>query len=133
MQSSQNVLEKSYARCLAAEDFVPRLYEHFLACDPAIPPYFEHTVFPRQYKVLKHGLGLLVSFSKNPDPELLDRIAARHSARGIDVPPEHYELFVRSLLKSVEEHDPEYDAETEAAWRAAVQPGLDFMRARYDR
>jgi len=58
--------------------------------------------------------------------------AARHSARGLDVAPELYDLFVDSLLASVAEHDPAFDEDVEAAWRAALQPGLDYMRARYE-
>ena len=129
--TAQNLVDQSYARCLRAERFIPRLYEHLLDSDPVIPPYFETTAFPRQYKLLQHGLGVLLSYAKRPDPELLARIAARHSAKGLDVPPGLYDLFIDSLLKTVAEHDPEYDDDTEHAWRAALQPGIDFMRERY--
>jgi hemoglobin-like flavoprotein len=117
--TAHHLVERSYARCLRSEQFMPRLYEHLLSSDPAIPPYFENTEFPRQYKLLQHGLGLLVSYAKNPDQELLARIAARHSAKGIDVPPGLYEVFAESLLTTIGEHDPKFDDETEKAWRAA--------------
>ena len=129
--TAHNLVEQSYARCLRSADFLPRFYEHLLSSDPAVPGYFEKTEFPRQYKLLQHGLGLLISYAKSSDEELLARIAARHSARGIDVPPEMYEMFSDSLLTTIEEHDPKFDEETENAWRAALQPGLDFMRERY--
>ena len=94
---------------------------------------FEETAFPRQHKLLQHGIGLLLSYARNPDDALLERIAARHSAQGIDVPPEMYEHFVSSLMTAVQETDPRFDGEVEAAWQEAVEPGLTFMKDRYDR
>lgn len=131
-QSAHAIAQQSYSRCLRAPGFLPRIYELLLESDPLIPPYFAKTEFPRQHKLLQHGLGLLLSFAKRPDPALLDRIAARHSQAGLDVPPTLYALFVESLLGAVREHDPRYDGETEEAWREALRPGLDFMRSRYE-
>lgn len=130
-ESAHAIAHQSYSRCLRAPGFLPRIYELLLESDPVIPPYFAKTEFPRQHKLLQHGLGLLLSFAKRPDPALLDRIAARHSQAGLDVPPALYSLFVESLLGAVREHDPRYDTETEEAWREALRPGLDFMRSRY--
>lgn len=127
------VAQHSYARCLRAPGFFSVLYEHLLSSDPTIPPMFEETEFPRQHKLLQHGVGLLLSYARSPDDALLERIAARHSADGIDVPPHMYEHFVASLLAAVREHDPRFDQETESAWREALAPGLGFMKSRYDR
>jgi hemoglobin-like flavoprotein len=131
-QTAHAMAQQSYSRCLRAPGFLPRVYELLLASDPAIPPYFTATEFPRQHKLLQHGLGLLLSFAKRPDPALLDRIAARHSSAGLDVPPSLYPLFVESLLGAVREHDPRFDGETEEAWRETLRPGLEFMQSRYD-
>jgi hemoglobin-like flavoprotein len=131
-QSVHAIVQQSYSRCLRAPDFLPRVYELLLESDPVIPPYFANTEFPRQHKLLQHGLGLLLSFSKRPDAALLDRIAARHSRVGLDVPPTLYPLFVESLLGAVREHDPRCDGDTENAWREALRPGLDHMRSRYE-
>lgn len=133
MEQSAHVLaEQSYARCVRAPGFLPRLYELLLASDPRIPPMFAATEFPKQHKLLQHGLGLLLSYGKKPDPELLERIAARHSAGGRDVPPDMYVHFVESLMRAIGEYDPRFNAEIDHAWRAAMGPGLDFMKSRYD-
>lgn len=132
-QPAHVVAQHSYARCLRAPGFFAALYDHLLESDPSIPPMFEETEFPRQHKLLQHGLGLLLSYARNPDDALLERIAARHSAQGIDVAPHMYDYFVSSLLAAARDHDPRFDDETEAAWREALEPGLDFMRSRYDR
>jgi hemoglobin-like flavoprotein len=126
------VAQHSYARCLREPTFFAVLYDHLLASDPKIPQMFEETQFPRQHKLLQHGIGLLLSYAREPDDALLERIAARHSAGGIDVPPAMYRYFESSLLAAVRDHDPRFDDDTEAAWREALQPGLDFMKSRYD-
>jgi len=130
--SAHAIAQQSYSRCLRSPDFLPRFYEHLLASDPSIPPMFERTEFPRQYKLLQHALGLLLSYGNNPDDRLLDRLAARHSAKAIDIAPSMYELFVASLIAAIREHDPSCDADTETAWRDALEPGIRYMQSRYD-
>jgi len=131
-QSAHTIAQHSYSRCLRSPDFLPRFYEHLLASDPAVPPMFEKTEFPRQYKLLQHALGLLLSYGNNPDDMLLERLAAKHSAKAIDVAPPMYELFVDSLLATIREFDPRCDEQIEGAWRETLGPGLDFMKSRYD-
>jgi len=92
---------------------------------------FAKTEFPKQYKLLQHGLGLLLSYGKKRDDALLDRIAARHSASAVNVAPSMYPLFVESLLETVRECDPRCEPAVETAWRDAIAPGIDFMKARY--
>ena len=130
-QSAHAIAQNSYSRCLRAQGFFPSFYDRLLASDPAVPPMFAHTEFPKQHKLLQHGLGLLLSYAKRPDDTLLERIAARHSAGGVNVPPEMYGIFVDELLETVREHDPRCDDEVEAAWREAVAPGISFMQSRY--
>ncbi|HET9947855.1 MAG TPA: globin domain-containing protein [Longimicrobiales bacterium] len=131
LQSAHSLALGSYDRCLRSPRFFARFYERLLASDPSIPPLFARTEFPRQYKLLQHGLGLLLSYSSRPDGELLERIAARHSARGIGVHPSLYPCFVESLIATIREHDPHANAEVERAWRESLAPGIAFMAARY--
>jgi hemoglobin-like flavoprotein len=131
-RSPHQLAQQSYSRCLRSPGFLPRFYEHLLASDPGIPPRFANTEFPRQNKLLQHGLGLLLSYGNKPDPALLERIAARHSKRALDVPPSLYALFVDSLLAAIREYDSQYTPQIETAWREALAPGIEFMQARYD-
>lgn len=131
-QPSHTIAQHSYSRCLRSPDFFARFYDRLLGSHPSIPPMFAETEFPRQYRLLQHGLGLLLSYANNPDDALLDRLAARHSARGLDVAPPMYDFFVESLLATVRDSDPRFDDEIENAWRDAVGPGIEFMISRYD-
>lgn len=130
--SSARLAQESYERCLAAPDFFSYLYEQLLASDPSIPPMFAKTEFPRQHRLLQHGIGLLLIYGRRSDDVLLERVAARHSARGLDVKPSLYPLFVSSLIAAVRRCDPQCSAEVEAAWRESVRPGLAFISSRHD-
>ena len=130
--SAHQIAQQSYSRCIRSRDFLPRLYEHLLASDPAIPPMFASTEFPKQYRLLQHALGLLLSYGNKPDDLLLERLAAKHSAKSINVPPRMYALFVDSLLEAIREFDERCDGGIETAWQDALRPGLDFMKSRYD-
>lgn len=130
-QLAYTIAQHSYTRCLRVPAFFDSLYERLLTADPAIPPMFEGTEFPKQHKVLQHGLGLLLSYANKPDPALLDRIAARHSAGGVNVPPDMYRHFVDALLHAVRTNDPSCSDDVERAWREALEPGIEFMRSRY--
>jgi hemoglobin-like flavoprotein len=129
--SAPRIAQESYSRCLRSPRFFPDLYERLLASDPVIPPMFAKTEFPKQYKLLQHGLGILLSYANKIDDTLLERIAARHSSSGIDVPPALYPLFIESLLATVRSLDPKCSSEVEQAWREALEPGLAFMQSRY--
>jgi hemoglobin-like flavoprotein len=129
--TSPRIAQESYSRCLRSPRFFADFYERLLASDPAVPPMFADTEFPKQYKLLQHGLGLLLSYANRTDDSLLERIAARHSSSGIGVAPEQYALFIDSLLATVRDLDPKCDAEVEQAWREALEPGIAFMKSRY--
>jgi hemoglobin-like flavoprotein len=130
-QPAHTIAQHSYGRCLRAPDFFGDLYDRLLESDPSIPPMFAATEFPKQHRLLQHGIGLLLSYARKPDPTLLQRIAARHSAGGVDVKPEMYGLFIDALLHAVRSSDPRCDAEVEEAWREAVRPGVEFMKSQY--
>jgi hypothetical protein len=79
------IAHDSYERCLKAPDFFANLYENLLSSDPAVTALFANTQFPRQHRLLQHGLGLLLIYAKRGDDELLERVAARHSDRPAEV------------------------------------------------
>lgn len=117
----------SYARCQLAPEFFRSFYNRFLASDPSIPPYFAETRFDRQEKLLQHGVSLLLVYAGRPNPSLLDRIAERHGHSGLGIPAQLFAPFVESFLATVREFDPGADAATEAAWREALGPGVEYV------
>ena len=119
----------SYARCQMAPDFFRAFYNHFLASDPAIPPYFTDTKFDKQDKLLQHGISLLLIYAQRPNPHLLSRIADRHGPGGdLKIPAVLYQPFVESFVATVRQFDPSCDAEVEAAWRTSLAPGVEYIK-----
>ena len=125
------LVEESYARCCESPGFLDTFYQHLLGSSPAIPPMFAQTDFERQHKVLQHSLGILLIYAKRNNPALLQRIADRHGRNELNIEPSLYPLFIDSLVKAVRDHDSEVSSEVEKAWRAAVAPGIEFMKGRY--
>jgi len=125
------LVEESYARCCESPGFLDTFYQHLLESSPAIPPMFSQTDFERQHKVLQHGLGILLIYAKRKNPALLQRIADRHDRNDVNVDPSLYEFFVESLVTAVREHDSKASPDIEDAWRAAVAPGIEFMKDQY--
>jgi len=94
---------------------------------------FAGTDFDRQHRLLQHGLGLLFNFNHQPDtePNIMTRVAERHSRRDLGVEPSLYPVFLDSLITTARQYDPEFGAETEAAWREATARGIAYMQSRY--
>jgi hemoglobin-like flavoprotein len=123
----------SFQRCCRAPDFFVCFYRHFFRACPEAEPLFARTDFQRQHRLLQHAIGLLLSFSHQTegDPNILRRVAERHSRRDLNIAPAMYAPFVDSLLRTVREHDAECDGATEEAWRRALAPGVAHMQGRY--
>jgi hemoglobin-like flavoprotein len=122
----------SFQRCCQAPDFFVCFYRHFFRACPDAEPLFARTDFTRQHKLLQHAIGLLLSFPHQPgEPNILHRVAERHSRRDLNITPSMYPAFVDSLMETVREHDAECDADTERAWRRAVAPGVAYMQRVY--
>ncbi|HXV87230.1 MAG TPA: globin [Gemmatimonadales bacterium] len=127
------IARTSYERCCAVPDFLSCFYRNLFQLAPETERLFARTDFPRQHQLLKHALGLLLTFPEQPTdgPRLLERVAERHSRRDLAIRPESYPRFVDALLQTVAEHDPSYSPAVGEAWRTAVAPGIAFMQGRY--
>jgi hypothetical protein len=144
------IARDSYRRCAAApgfdRGFFERFYDEFLRRCPNARPLFErfrHDDWRRQHVMIKEAVLLLFAFRQQGDPDaepnVLSRVAAAH--RG--VPQWYYGDFVEALLLTVcgdaARGLPPFDPEcavpsqrdaVEEHWRAALGPGVDYMRRR---
>jgi hypothetical protein len=133
--SAEHVAEarQSYERCCAAKDFFLCFYRNLFLEIPQVESMFAETDFDRQYRLIKHGIGLLLSFPHQSadDISILERVAVRHSDRDLKVPPALYAGWVNALIRTVEDHDPEFDSSVETAWRRTIAPGITYMQSKY--
>jgi hemoglobin-like flavoprotein len=132
--AARDLASASYQRCSEAPGFFESFYRNFFEACPEAAPRFAHTDFARQNKLLRHALGLLLIFPKQPDgePTLLTRVAERHSRRDLDVPPSLYPPFVDSLITTIKQYDPAFSPVVEDAWRRTVEKGVGYMISKYE-
>ena len=62
----------------------------------------------------------------------IGEIAAQHSAQDLDIGAELYDLWLDSLLETVEETDPEYSPTVRKAWEDVMMVGIHYLCVRYN-
>ena len=133
--SASETFRASLRRCLAHTDFLREFYESFMGSSPEVRDKFRNTEFPRQTRVLADSLYIMAVASESRADAIawkeLDRLAERHSRNGLDIRPEFYESWLECLIKAAREFDPDFSPEIEVAWRSALAPGIEHLRARY--
>lgn len=125
----------SLSRCTSQSRFLDLFYEKFLASSPKIREKFEDTDFVRQKRALKASLHmiLLAASDEGADPgKYLRDVAEKHSAKQLNVGAELYDLWLDSLLETVEECDPEYTPEVHKAWEEVMMVGIHYLTVRYN-
>ncbi len=119
----------SYGRCLATGDFLERFYQILFEAEPSLAAAFSGVDLEKHTELLREGLAMVILLGTGGAPvaPTLWRIARTHGPGGLDLPPEAFQAWLDCLVETVRESDPLFDAEIEAAWRSAVQVGIDFI------
>jgi hemoglobin-like flavoprotein len=133
LQESVAVARSSYQRAAGAPDFFVAFYDRLFEVRPDTRQLFARTEFERQHRLLRHAIGLLLSFPEERDgePTILTRIAERHSRRELAIDPSLYPPFLECLLDTIKRCDPEFTAAVERAWRTTLAKGFAYMQSRY--
>lgn len=132
-QEQMAAARASFERIAALQNFFPEFYQRFFARCPEAQPMFAKTNFEHQHRLLKHAISLLLIFpghQGNREPNLLTRVAERHGRRDLRIPAEMYAPFVEALLDNVRHFDSQMTPDVEAAWRATLAVGVDYMRTK---
>lgn len=133
LQEASAVSRASYQRAALAPDFFTAFYDRLFEVRPDTRQLFARTEFERQHKLLRHAIGLLLSFPEQPDgePTILTRIAERHGRRDLAIDPSLYPPFLESLLDTIKRCDPAFTPAVEHAWRTTLAKGFAYMQSRY--
>jgi hemoglobin-like flavoprotein len=122
----------SLKRCLGTPAFMKDFYDRFVASSEEIRDKFKHTDFERQNRVLADSLLLMATAAQSAPDAIawreMKHIALRHRELGIRGPM--YDVWLECLLAAAASHDPQFSPALEAAWRATLGPGIEFMRER---
>jgi hemoglobin-like flavoprotein len=123
----------SYDRCAQVPRFVDDFYARLFEVLPEARVRFAQTDFDRQRRLLRHAIGLLLSFpsERAGEPNILTRLAERHSRKDLAIEPSFYGPFLESLVDTVKRHDPACTSAVEQAWRTTLAKGFAYMQSRY--
>jgi hemoglobin-like flavoprotein len=123
----------SFERCMKDPRFFDLFYERFLASSPEVAGKFRNTDFKRQKHVLRMSLFQVVDVSvrRATNVAALRPLAVSHSRRKADIRPQLYDLWLDSLVATVEECDPLCTSSTERLWRQAFQPAIAYIVSHY--
>jgi hemoglobin-like flavoprotein len=134
MQQQIQTARDSLSRCIQNPAFLDRFYDLFIESSPDIARKFANVDMARLKKVLQDSLFVMLVAAGTETGfahKELEKLAERHSRRQLGIDPAWYDLWLRSLLKTVSEQDPEYRPELADAWRDSLKPGIDLMKSRY--
>lgn len=138
MKDYLTFFHESYQRTMGSEseseEFLDAFYDAFMSKSIEIAAKFAHTNMRRQRQMLYRSLRHMVDFSvERHASEDLRKTAEHHSASQLDINPNLYDIWLDSLIETVQLFDPEFTEEIELAWRVVLAPGIVYMKFKYDK
>lgn len=130
-------VQQSFGRCLLnashSKGFLDAFYDEFLASDPRIKPHFSKTDMQKQKDLLRHGLAMLMMLGAGSPlaQRTVDQLAAKHDRNHLNIAPDLYRFWVKSLLTCVRTYDDSYDAAIGDAWSKVLDAGVAVMTKAY--
>ena len=123
----------SFQRCMTDRRFFDLFYDHFLNSSVEVQQKFQRTDFARQKRALRLSFLLVMDavVHKTNDLTALDPIAVSHSRTQANIQPHLYDLWLDSLLRTVEMCDSSFGADTEKVWREAFKPAIDHIVSKW--
>ena len=119
----------SFESCIQDDRFIRVFYDDFLASSEEVRALFAQTDFALQRRSLRASLYVMVAASARNQAELssLSELAERH--RALRIKPEHYDLWMKSLLTAVAKCTKNPDPNVARVWREAFRSGINYMKA----
>ena len=127
-------VKQSYGRACLQPKFFDRFYDIFLQSSPRIKPMFANTDFKKQKEALRTGLAMLLAHveGKAAGTMTVNRIAESHKKTKMNIEPNLYPFWIKSLVKAVKEHDQQWNADLEGKWEKCLKVGVDHIVAQYN-
>lgn len=119
----------SFERCNGDPAFLERFYTIFISSNSEVAEKFKNTDMENQKSVLLISLSYMMMAHKSP--QVLDKMAVRHSARHLDIQPHLYALWLDCMVEAVKATDSYFDDGVERAWRKMMQPGIDYIISKH--
>lgn len=119
---------ESLQRCMRREGFLATFYERFMGASDEIAALFARTDMARQRMLLKSSLFMCAAAATEyaPGEAHLREMGRRHDDYGVR--PEHYDIWLNTLIEVASEYDPNFGLETAAAWETVMRRGVELLK-----
>jgi hemoglobin-like flavoprotein len=130
-------VQQSFGRCLhnasKGKSFLDAFYDEFLASDPRIKPHFANTDMQKQKDLLRHGLAMLIMLGTGSPlaQRTVEQLAVKHDRSHLNIAPDLYRFWVKSLLACVRSYDDSYDDAIGDVWSKVLDEGVAVMTKAY--
>ncbi|MCF4175362.1 MULTISPECIES: globin [Vibrio] len=119
----------SYQRCRIGTEFMTDFLTIFCDANPRFLERFDGVDVEKQARMLKASLVLIQNTSTTTSiREAIRKLATKHKEMRLDISENELDMWVDSLLATVEIHDPLYDESIELAWRNVLNLGIEIMK-----
>ncbi|PSU34058.1 globin [Photobacterium lutimaris] len=126
---THEIFNNSYARCQRNKQFFFIFYHHFWQKDQRFKNIFNGVDLERQVKMLKLSIAMIMLASSSEQArEGLRRFGKAHGPDGIGVRPDDFEVWLDSLIETVQICDPKFNDEIAMAWRQCFKEGIAIMK-----
>ncbi|HVO97340.1 MAG TPA: globin [Bryobacteraceae bacterium] len=129
------VFNDSYDRVMKTPaekgEFFNAFYALLITSSAEAAKKFANTDFEKQVQMLRASVAVLVSFYGGGQDDYLQKLAERHSRRGVDIPPALYSIWLDCLIETVGWFDPKFSNGVAAAWREVFSKGIEYMTSQY--
>ncbi len=127
-------IRTSMGRAITHGDVFGRFYDIFLDSNPRIRPMFSDVDMEKQKALLRQGVNLALMFAEGRaiGRSAMDRLRNSHSKSNIGIEPSMYRYWLDSFMKALSELDPDFDANLEKQWRAALGKAINHIAGGYD-
>ena len=133
LKGSLSRVTKSYGRVLLKPDLFTSFYERFLKSSPKIKPKFENTNMEKQHALLRRGVSMVIMFAGGGKAAegAITNIQRTHSVNNLNIEPELYGFWRKSLVDTIATFDPNFTEELREDWNRILQVGIDHIVAGY--
>ena len=84
----------------------------------------------RQITMLMQSMTHIMTFSATLEPsDEIEKIAVAHGKNQLNITAEFYDIWLDSMIKTVDEIDPKFEGHIETSWRVLMAPGIEYMKS----
>lgn len=133
-KDSMRKVKRSFSRSfIGGKDLIQTFYDIFLQSHPSIAQLFEETDFAQQKLLLRQGINCFIMFSEGvyAGGFCLDEITISHNRKHYNIHPNAYIYWKESLLKALEQTDPQFNKELYFLWIEVIDKGIAFISKGY--